>query len=223
MKNADTPKWQSSDTKQSRRGLVSRIFYPATAATILIAGAPIVTPSLSASPVDRDDDRRDGTATFTVEISQDAATNKQANVDPNQRQDIFSKGDFFNIDGTVFQDGTIPRGHPGNDPNALGGIGKYRIRGNFTVDVADFNRAVAGDETAPPILAFATEIFSLPDDANTIITDGLWANAFFNARRVVVGGTGRFAGIVGEALERNIGENAGGFCNLRVTFKLRKP
>jgi hypothetical protein len=212
-----------SYTSQSRRGLVNRILlYPAAAATILTAGPSIVTPSLSASPFDRDDDRRDGTTTFTVDISQDAATNKQANVNPNQGQDVFSIGDFFNIAGTVFPDGTIPRGQPGNDPNAPGGIGSYRIRGTFTINVADFTRAVEGHEGAPPILAFATEIFSLPDDANTIITDGLWANAYFNARRVVVGGTGRFAGVIGEALEQNIGENAGGFCNLRVTFKLRK-
>jgi hypothetical protein len=54
------------------------------------------------------------------------------------------------------------------------------------------------------------------------LTEGTLPNANFSARRVVLGGTGRFLEIVGEVHEQNIGENKLGFCNLRVTFKVRK-
>ena len=40
--------------------------------------------------------------------------------------------------------------------------------------------------------------------------------------RVVVGGSGRFSDIVGATRVQNLGENRTGFCNLRVTFILRK-
>jgi hypothetical protein len=38
----------------------------------------------------------------------------------------------------------------------------------------------------------------------------------------VLGGTGRFAGVAGEVYEKNIGENSTGFCNSRVTFRLKR-
>jgi hypothetical protein len=71
-------------------------------------------------------------------------------------------------------------------------------------------------------VAFATELYELPNDATSILTDGLWPNEGFSAHRVVLGGTGRFRYSVGEVYEENLGLNKDGFCNLRVTFKLRK-
>jgi hypothetical protein len=67
-----------------------------------------------------------------------------------------------------------------------------------------------------------TELFSFGNDRGIILTDGTLPNAYFSARRVVLGGTASFLEIVGEAYEQNIGENKLGFCNLRVTFKVRK-
>lgn len=65
-------------------------------------------------------------------------------------------------------------------------------------------------------------MFSLGNDRAIIMTDGTYPNAYFSARRVVLGGTGRFREIVGEVHTENIGENVHGLCNFRVTFKLRK-
>jgi hypothetical protein len=81
---------------------------------------------------------------------------------------------------------------------------------------------VAEDPTAPHYLFFATEAFLFPDDGTSILTEGLWPNARLSGHRTVTGGTGRFLGVVGEAFIENIGEDKHGFCNSRVTFKLRK-
>jgi hypothetical protein len=67
-----------------------------------------------------------------------------------------------------------------------------------------------------------TEIYSFHKDGASILTDGIWPNANFSARRAVLGGTGQFRDIVGETKEENIGENSTGFCNLRVTFSVKR-
>ncbi len=159
--------------------------------------------------------------TFTVEVTQHLKSNAQNDVDPAQGQTLFSRGDTFLVGGSIYPNGSIPSGIAEPDPNARI-IGKYRERGTFTGNTAAFNRSIAGDPAAPRIIAFATESFSLPDDNATILTDGIWPNARKSAYRVVLGGTGRFSGVVGEILEENIGENHDGFCNSRVTFKIRK-
>ena len=64
-------------------------------------------------------------------------------------------------------------------------------------------------------------MFTFGNDKSIILTDGTWPNAYFSAPRVVLGGTGGFRGVIGEVLEENIGENKLGFCNFRVTFKVR--
>jgi hypothetical protein len=159
--------------------------------------------------------------TFTVDVAQDPSTNAQNDVDPAEGQILFTRGDTYIVDGKIYSAGTIPSGIADPDPNSRV-IGKYRIRGTFTTDAADFNRAIAGDPSASRIVAFATESFSLPDDETTILTDGVWPNARLSAHRVVLGGTGRFRDVVGEIFEQNIGEGTLGFCNSRVTFRLKK-
>ena len=159
--------------------------------------------------------------TFTVDVSQSPPTNAQNDVDPAEGQVLFTRGDTYIVDGNIYREGTIQRGIFDPDPNTPV-IGKYRLRGTFTSDTADFTRAIAGDPSAPQIIAFSTESFSLPDDGTTILTDGIWPNARKALYRVVLGGTGRFRGVVGEIYEDNIGEGKLGFCNSRVTFRIRK-
>jgi hypothetical protein len=140
---------------------------------------------------------------------------------PAEGQVLFSRGDTYIVDGSIYPAGSIPSGIAEPHPNARV-IGTYRLRGTFTTDTAAFNQAIAGDPAAPRILAFATESFSLPDDETTILTDGVWPNARLSAHRVVLGGTGRFRDVIGEIYEQNIGENHDGFCNSRVTFRLKR-
>ncbi len=160
--------------------------------------------------------------TFTVDVAESTVNYKQNNVDPSEGQDVFSPGDTVILQGTIYPAGTLPRGQANNDPNAPGGIGKYRARGVFTVDFANFEKAVNGLPGANPEAGLVTEIYSFHEDGPSIMTDGIWPNANFSARRIVLGGTGQFRDIVGEIKEENIGENSTGFCNLRITFLVKR-
>ena len=44
---------------------------------------------------------------------------------------LFSPGDTFFQEGTIYPAGTLPRGKANNDPNAPGGIGKYLVAWSF--------------------------------------------------------------------------------------------
>jgi hypothetical protein len=157
---------------------------------------------------------------FTVEVYEDGSTYKQVNVDPNEGQKTFAKGDLSYIEGVLYRKGTLQPGKSDPAPDART-IGTYRYRGVNTAGLQDFLDAVADDPKAPKILGFMTETYGFPDDDSEIITEGAWPNAHHSVHRAVIGGTGRFAGVVGEAFEENIGENTrDGNCNLRVTFKL---
>ena len=160
---------------------------------------------------------------FTVEVYEDGSSYKQVNVDPSEAQTVFAKGDLSYIEGLLYPKGTLKGGKSDPAPNAQN-IGSYRYRGVNIAGLQDFLNAQAKDARAPRILAFMTETYGFPDDDSEIITEGAWPNAYHAVRRAVIGGTGRFAGVVGEAWEENIGENTrDGNCNLRTTFRLRRP
>ena len=160
--------------------------------------------------------------TFTVEVYEDGSTYKQVTVDPYEGQVNFAKGDISYIEGVLYPKGTLHGGKSDPLPNART-IGSYRYRGVNTAGLQDFLNAQGKDPNATRILGFFTETYGFPDDDSEIITEGAWPNAYHAVHRAVIGGTGRFAGVVGESYEENIGENTrDGNCNLRTTFKLRR-
>jgi hypothetical protein len=162
---------------------------------------------------------------FTVDVATDPINYQQINVDNKPgNAEVFSRGDTFIENGTVYLGNSIGRGTPGNSPADPGSIGKYLLRGTYTQNLDQFEKALAEKDsthkTAAPEVSFATELFTF-GDGSTILTDGLWPNAYRTTTRTVIGGTGRFQNVVGQVTEENIGENAAlGFCNLRVTFHL---
>lgn len=133
----------------------------------------------------------------------------------------FSEGDTFFQDGAIYPENTIPPGSNTFDLSTPGAIGTYKVRGTWITDLAHFDLAVAHDASAPAEMAFATEILTFDSDGSAIMTDGMYPNAYFSGRRVVLGGTGRFRGVVGEVEAENIGETAYG-CNFRLKFKIRR-
>jgi hypothetical protein len=187
---------------------------PLTTVAMSLLAVALVLPSQTWA---NDDDEN---STFTLDVSL-TPVYKQNNVDPSQAPELFSRGDTFYQEGTIYPAGKLPRGKADNDPNAPGGIGKYLVRGVFTEDFADFEKAAEGLTGARKEAGFATEIYSFHEDRTSIMTDGIWPNPTFSARRVVLGGTGQFRDIVGEMKEENLGENAYGFCNFRVTFHFK--
>jgi hypothetical protein len=186
-----------------------------SAAISILAGALALPSKMMAD----DDEAR----TFTVDVGF-RNPYYQNNVDAAKGLATISQGDTFIQYGTIFPGGTIPEGKTDFDPDkAPGAIGVYIGRGTWTTDGAGFEKAVEKDSSADPDLAFMTEVFSFNDNRGTIMTDGILPNAYFSARRVVLGGTRSFRDIVGEVREDNIGEHStNSYCNLRVTFKIRK-
>lgn len=156
-----------------------------------------------------------------VEIKEHASTNRQNNVDPSQDPTLFSRGDTFVVNGTIYVGGSIQPGHKREPLPGARTLGTYIQRGVFTENSDQFVRALEGAKDVPLAVAFSTEILIF-DDGSTILMDGLWPNAFRSVTRVVQGGTGRFRDAVGTVLEENIGEDLDGFCNLRLTFHIRK-
>jgi len=209
--NAARVSWNGSRPRTK----LAVVTVPLTTVAISVFAAALVFPSQVLANND------DEISTFTVDVSLTPVF-KQNDVDPSEGQNAVSPGDTFFQEGTIYPAGTLPRGKANNDPNAPGGIGKYLSRGVFTQGVEDFEKAANGLPGARPDEGFATEIYSPPAGGTSIMTDGIWPNPTFSARRVVLGGTGQFRDIVGESKEENLGENVYGFCNFRVTFHVKR-
>lgn len=223
-------------TMEFTRSIADRVFSQARATwnicrprtKLAVAGVLLITVAISVFtaallfPSQIWANKGDEISTFTVDVAESIVNYQQNDVEPSQGQDVFSPGDTFILQGTIYPGGTLPRGKANNDPNAPGGIGKYRVRGVFTADFANFEKAVDGLPGASPEVGLVTEIYSFDGDGTSILTDGIWPNANFSARRIVLGGTGQFRDVVGEINEENIGENNTGFCNLRITFLVKK-
>ena len=144
---------------------------------------------------------------FVVEVKGHLSTNRQNDIDPAEGDKVFSRGDYAVLDGTIYPDGSIPRGHNAEPLPGARPLGKYVQRGVFTTDMDQFSRAVGGDRDVSSTFAFFTEVLVF-EDGSTIL--------------MVLGGTGRFRDVVGEVLEENIGEDTDGLCNLRMTFRIRR-
>jgi hypothetical protein len=186
-----------------------------SAAISILAGALALPSQMMA-----DDDQA---RTFTVDVGFRNLF-YQNNVDPTKDPATMAQGDTFLQYGTIFPGGTIPEGQTTFDPDtASGAIGVYVARGTWMTDSEGFAKAARREKDAESDLAFMTELFSFNDNRGTIMTDGIMPNAYFSAHRVLLGGTRAFSDIVGEVREENIGERIpGGYCNLRITFKMRK-
>ena len=128
----------------------------AVTALALTAAALLVLAGLISPPVSRAEDD-DEIKTLTFDVAQIGSTNAQNDVDPSEGQLTFTRGDTGILDGTIYPKDTLPRGKADNDPT-VPGIGKYTIRATNT-----------GGPGTVPTVAFATELFSLPDDATSIL------------------------------------------------------
>src|ERR1051325_227150 len=100
----------SSDdvAKRDRKVRIGRLIGPATAVLVLAAGTAVFPSGVRAAP---DDD------VVTVDVATDPANYKQINVDNTPGStDVFSRGDTFIENGTVYPAGTIMGGIAQNKP-----------------------------------------------------------------------------------------------------------
>src|ERR1700757_5267466 len=170
--NAARASWNSSRPRTK----LAVAAVPLTTVAISVFAASLLLPSQIWA------NNGDEVSTFTVDVAESTVNYRQNDVDPSEGQDVFSPGDTFILQGTIYPAGTLPRGKANNDPDAPGGIGKYRGRGAYTTDFANFEKAVEGLPGASPEMGFVTEIYSFHEDRTSILTDGVLPNAYFSAR-----------------------------------------
>ena len=164
------------------------------------------------------DDRHDRAPqriVFTIDVAEDFSLFVPTKVKPEDTQP--ERGAFFSTEGRIFPAGTIARGGtpeaPGPfDPNGDGSIGTWFCRGTHLVSGALF-----------PVTARAVhtgQLYLLPNERASISTEGVeGAGATV---RPMTGGTGPYAGYIGEQKQELLGFNATGGVNLRVTFVLTR-
>lgn len=124
------------------------------------------------------------------------------------------RGSFFITEGKIYPAGTIPAVNSAafNPKTALGAIGTWFCKGTFLVSGSVFDKS--------PMAVLSDQLYLLSTDNNSIATTGIEGNGV--AVRPVVGGTGPYAGYVGEQTQEFLGFNSTGGVNLRVTIRLRK-
>ena len=147
---------------------------------------------------------------FTVDVAEDFALFNPTNVKPTD--EVPQRGSFFVTEGNIYPAHTIEGKGAALDPNKSGSIGRWFCRGTHLVPATAIPDATFWVDTA--------QLFYLPDDGDSIATEGLEGNG--TILRAVTGGTGDFRGYVGEQRQEFLGFNSTGGVNLRVTFILRK-
>jgi hypothetical protein len=227
----DTAGVEEGNTRHATKAAAPAVLAFITAGAIVALSAALIVPSASlandTSTVQADSIFANLADNEVRTFSVDAALgvhyyqNSKNPAETAKNPAAFSEGDTFFQDGAVYPKGTIPPGSNTFDLSTPGAIGTYKVRGTWITDLANFELAVKHDASAAAEMAFATEILTFGNDGSAIMTDGMYPNAYFSARRVVLGGTGRFRGVVGEVEEENIGETSYG-CNFRLKFKIHK-
>jgi hypothetical protein len=148
---------------------------------------------------------------FTVDVAEDLAGKfvptfvKPEHVQP-------ERGSFYVTQGRVFPAGMIEGDGAGFNPNRSGHIGVWISRGTHLVSASEIPAAHWWADTA--------QLFVLGRQAREqLASEGLEGRGTLT--RVVTGGTGNYAGFVGEQRQEFLGFNVTGGVNLRVTFTLR--
>jgi hypothetical protein len=198
-----------SSTVAIIRAFVRHVFRIAGIAAVAVTfSAPVHTQDASADPK-----REPVIYTFTVDVAEDLAGKfRPTFVKPEHTQP--ERGSFFVTEGRVFPAGTIEGDGATFNPNRSGHIGVFICRGTHLVAASDIPAASWWVET--------TQLFVLGRQAREqLTTEGLEGSGTLT--RVVTGGTGNFAGWIGEQQQTFLGFNPTGGVNLRVTFILRPP
>jgi hypothetical protein len=163
-----------------------------------------------------DDDRatrRREPIVFTVDVAEDLAGKFVPTfVKPEHTQP--ERGSFFVTEGRIFPAGTIDGDGATFDPNQRGHIGIWICRGTHLV--------AANEIPAAPLWVDTAQLFVLGRQGKEqLASEGVEGGG--TVTRIVTGGTGNYAGWVGEQRQTFLGFNPTGGVNLRVTFILRPP
>ena len=155
--------------------------------------------------------------TLVIDMAEDARTEGHVNV--NGADTLLKRGYTFIINGKLYPGGTIPAGDGLDIDTLSGSIGIWLTRGTFNVDLSQI---VAG---AHPLLS-STEYYlftstGVSDGEDALMSEG--PECCPTTHRVVLGGTGRYRGVIGEVQQEILGMNSSSFFNFRFTFTIRSP
>jgi len=152
--------------------------------------------------------------TIVIDLAEDARTAVPPIGGPPPK-----RGDTFIINGKIYPGGTIAAGDGLDIDTLTGSIGTWVTRGTFNVDLSQL---LAGAH--PALSATQYYLFSptgVSDGEEALFSEGPEFGA--TTHRVVLGGTGRYRGVIGEVQEETLGANSTGFANKRFTFTIRSP
>jgi len=160
--------------------------------------------------------RAEENKTFILDVAEDCNDFARNAVDPNEDPADLAVGDTVIVGGAIFPGGTLHPGAQGNLPTDPGSIGHWKSR---AVVLAHFDHKTQLFSGSP--IAFATMLYSLPNDSKLLISEGLVPDVGLSSERAVIGGTGTFSRASGEVRLDNIGTNGTTCFNYRFTFKLK--
>jgi hypothetical protein len=149
---------------------------------------------------------------FTVDVAEDLSGKFVPTfVKPEHTQP--ERGAFYVTQGRIFPAGTIAGNGATFDPYSRGHVGIWIARGTHLVAASEIPDA--------PLWADTSQTFVIGRQGREqLVTAGLEGAG--TVARVVSGGTGNYAGWIGEQRQTFLGFNPTGGANMRVTFVLRK-
>ena len=155
--------------------------------------------------------------TIVIDVAEDART---ASLNSASATDTEPKrGATAIINGKMYPGGTIAAGNGLDIDTLTGSIGTWLTRHTFNVDLSQI---LAGAH--PALSSTQYYLFSptgVSDGEEALFSEGPEFGA--TTHRVVLGGTGRYRGVIGEVQEETLGFNSTGFANKRYTFQIRMP
>ena len=155
--------------------------------------------------------------TIVIDVAEDMRTLSVNTASPTDTEP--KRGTTAIINGKMYPGGTIAAGDGLDIDTLTGSIGTWITRETFNVDLSQI---VAGAH--PALSATQYYLFSptgVSDGEEALFSEGPEFGA--TTHRVVLGGTGRYRGVIGEVQEETLGANSTGFANKRFTFTIRSP
>jgi hypothetical protein len=155
--------------------------------------------------------------TIVIDVAEDARTGSLNTASPTDTEP--KRGATAIVNGKIYPGGTIAAGDGLDIDTLTGSIGTWITRHTFNVDLSQI---LAGAH--PALSSTQYYLFSptgMADGEEALFSEGPEFGA--TTHRVVLGGTGRYRGVIGEVQEETLGFNSTGFANKRFTFTIRSP
>jgi len=183
---------------------------------ITLAAAALALLAIAATSPHGDDGKRSEARWKTIVI--DVANDSRSAVPPIGGPPP-KRGDTLLVNGKIYPGGTIAAGDGLDIDTLTGSIGTLSTRGTFNVDLSQL---LAGAH--PALFTTQDYVFSATgalDSEDSLMSEGQEVGA--TTHRVVLGGTGRYRGVIGAVQQETLGMNSTGFLNFRFTFRIRTP